>query len=173
MYSKPFPTHIVPSYCLYLFIGDILVVLDSLDPPDSTRLPRLHRWIPSSPCTTLLRRIHHVPRSLIVSVAYSTAPTAQLLLSGTTQRRRICRVLHNFVGLILLYTTAKRDVSSKKNGRRPKEGGRSDWREEHNRVNKRPWQEEGDLFGDLLLHLTRREAHHMWPGWRPTTGRPG
>ena len=24
----------------------------------------------------------------------------------------------------------------------------------------RPWQEGGDLFGDFLVHLTRREAHH-------------
>jgi len=60
----------------------------------------------------------------------------------------------------LLYTTAKREVSSKGNGRRPGEGRRSDWREEPNRVTKRPWQEEGDLFGDLLVDLTRGEAHH-------------
>ena len=38
--------------------------------------------------------------------------------------------------------------------------GRSDWREEHSRVTERPWQEEGDLFGDRLVHLTRGEAHH-------------
>ena len=132
MYSKPFPTliptHLVPSHCLYPFGGDNSVLPDSIDPLDSTRLPRLHRWIPSSPCTT--------------------------------QRRRVRRVLHNFVEFTLLYTTTKREVSSKGNGRRPGEGRRSDWREEHNRVTKRPWQEEGDLFGDLLVHLTRGEAHH-------------
>ena len=114
MYSKPFPTliptHLVPSHCLYPFGGDNSVLPDSIDPLDSTRLPRLHRWIPSSPCTT--------------------------------QRRRVRRVLHNFVEFTLLYTTTKREVSSKG----PGGGGRSDWREEHSRVTKRPWQEEGDLF---------------------------
>jgi len=85
MYSKPFPTHLVPSHCLYPFGGDNSVLLDSIDPLDSTRLPRLHRWIPSSPCTT--------------------------------QRRRVRRVLHNFVEFTLLYTTTKREVSSKGNGR--------------------------------------------------------
>ena len=146
MYSKPFPTHLVPSHCLYPFGGDNSVLLGSIDPLDSTRLPRLHRWIPSSPCTT--------------------------------QRRRVRRVLHNFVEFILLYTTAKREVSSKGNGRRPGEGGRSDWREEHNRVTKRPWQEEGDLFGAFWCTLpegrptTGRPATER-QGWRPTTGRPG
>ena len=123
-----FPTHLVPSHCLYPFGADNLVLLDSIDPLDSTRLLRLHRWIPSSPYTTQLRRVHRVPRSLIESVAYCTAPTAKLHSSDTTQRRRVRRALHNFVEFIFLYTTAKREVSSKGNGRRPGEGGRSDWR---------------------------------------------
>ena len=159
MYSKPFPTHLVLSRCLYPFGGDNSVLLDFIDPLDSTCLPRLHRCMPSLPFTTLLRRVH-VKRSLIEPVAYCTAPTAQLHSSGTTQRRRVCRVLHNFVDFILLYTTAKRKVSSKANGRRPGKGGRSDRKEEHNRVTKRPWQEAGNLFRELLVHLTRREAHH-------------
>ena len=95
---------------------------------DSTPLLRQHRWIPSSLYTTQLPRVHRVPRSLIESVAYCTAPTAQLHSSDTTQRGRVRRVLHNVVEFILLYTTAKREVSSKGNGRRPGEGGRSDWR---------------------------------------------
>ena len=41
MYSKPFPTHLVPSHCLYPFGADISVLLDSIDALDSTRLPRL------------------------------------------------------------------------------------------------------------------------------------
>ena len=116
------PTHLVPSQCLYPFGGDNSVLLDSIDPLDSTRLPRLHRWIPSSPCTTQLRRAHRVTRCLIESVAYCTAPTAQLHSSGTTQGRRVRRELHNFVEFILLYKTAKREVLSKGNGRRPGEG---------------------------------------------------
>ena len=123
MYSKPFPTHLVPGHCLYPFGGDNLVLRDSIDPLDSTRLPKLHRWLPSSPCTTQLRRVRRVPRSLIESVAYCTAPTAPLHSSGSTQRRRVRRVLHNFVEFSLLYTTARREVSSKGNGRRPGEGG--------------------------------------------------
>ena len=84
-----FPTHLVPSHCLFPFGGVNLVLLNSIDPLDSTRLPRLHRWIPSSPYTTQLRRVHRVPRSLIESVAYCTAPTAQLHSFDTTQRRRV------------------------------------------------------------------------------------
>ena len=166
-----FPTHLVPSHCLYPFGGDNSVLLDSIDPLDSTRLPKLHRWIQSSPCTTQLRRVHRVPRSLIESVAYCTAPTAQLHSSDTTQRRRVRRVLHNLVELILLYTTAKREVSSKGNGRRPGEGGRSDWREENGR-------KRGTFLGTFWRTLpegrstTGRPATER-PGWRPTTGRPG
>ena len=109
------------------------MLLDSIDPLDSIRLPRLHRWIPSSPCTTQLRREYRVPRNLIEPVACCTAPTAQFHSSGTTQRGRVRRVLHNFVEFILLYTTAKREVSSKGDGRRPGEGGGSDWRVENGR----------------------------------------
>ena len=112
-----FPTHLVPSHCLYPFGRVNLVLLDSIDPLDSTCLPRLHHWIPCSPYTTQLCRVHRVRRSLIESVAYCTAPTAQLNSSDTTQRRRVRRVLHTLVEFILLYTTAKREVSSKGNGR--------------------------------------------------------
>ena len=41
MYSKPFPTHLVPSHSLYPFGGDISVLVDSIDPLNSSRLPRL------------------------------------------------------------------------------------------------------------------------------------
>ena len=167
----PFPTHLVPSHCLYPFGGDNSVLLDSIDPLDSTRLPRLHRWILSSPCTTQLRRVHRVPRSLIESVAYCTVPTAQLHSSGTTRRRRVRRVLHNFVEFILLYTTAKRKVSSKVNERRPGEGVRSDWRKKNGR-------KRGTFFGTFWRTLpegrpsTWRPATER-PGWRLTTGWPG
>ena len=124
-----FPTHLVPSHCLYPCGADNLVLLDSIDPLDSARLPRLHHWVPSSPYTTQLREVHRVPRSFIESVAYCTAPTAQLHSSDTTQRRRVRRVLHNFVEFIFLYTTSKREVSSKGNGRRTGEGGGIDWKE--------------------------------------------
>ena len=148
-----FPTHLVPSYCLYPFGRANFMLLDSIDPLDSTRLPRLHRWIPYSPYTTQLRRVHRVPRSLTESVAYCTAPTAQLHSSDTTQRRRVRRVLHNFVEFILLYTTEKREVSSKGNGRRPGEEGKCDWRKQNGRKG-------GTFFRDLLVHLTREEALH-------------
>ena len=111
-----FPTHLVPSHCLYPFCGVSLVLLDSIDPLGSTRLSRLHRWIPSSPYTTKLRRVHRVPRSLIECVANCTAATSQLHSSNTTQRRRVRRVLHNFVEFILLYTTPKRQFCQSKTG---------------------------------------------------------
>ena len=117
-----FPTHLVPNHCLYPFGAYNLVLLDSIDPLDSTLLPILHRWIPSSPCTTQLCRVHRVPRSLIVSVAYCTATTAQLNSSDTTQRRRVRRVLHNFVEFISLYTTGRREVSSRGTGSVPGNG---------------------------------------------------
>ena len=123
IFPTHFPTQLVPSHCLYPFGGDNLVLLDSIDPLNSTRLPRIHRWVPFSPYTTQLRRVHRVPLSLIESVAYCTAPIARLHSSDTTQRRRVRRVLHNFVEFILLYTTAKREVSSKGNVGRPGEGG--------------------------------------------------
>ena len=144
-----FPTHLVLSHCLYPFGAGNLVLLDSIDPLEPTRLPRLHCWIPSSPYTTQLRRVHRVPRSLIESVTYCTAPTAQLHSSDTTQRRRVRRV-------IFLYTTAKREVSSKGNGRRPGEGGRCDWRKQNGR-------KRGTFLGTFWYTL---------PEGRPTTGRP-
>ena len=165
-----FPTHLVPSHCLYPFGADNVVLLDSIDPLESTHLPRLHRWIPSSPYTTQLRRVHRVPRSLTESVAYCTAPPAQLHSSDTTQRRRVRRVLHNFVEFILLYTTAKREGSSKGNGRRPGEGGRSDYRKYHGR-------KRGTFLGTFWCNLpegrptTGRPVTER-PGWRPATGRP-
>ena len=55
-------------------------------------------------------------------------------------------------------------LDSKGNGRRPGEGGRSDWREKHNRVTNRPWQEKVDL----LVHLSRGEAHHRKARHRTT-----
>ena len=162
MYSKAFTTpfsypHLVPSHCLYPLGGDNLGLLDSIDPLDSTRLPRLHRWIPSPPYTTQLRGVHPVRRSLIEYVAYCTVPIAQLHLADTTQRRRVRRVLHNFVEFIILYTTAKREVSSKGNGRRPGEGGGGgDWRKENVR-------KKGTVFRNLWVHLTRGKAHHTEP----------
>ena len=117
------PPQLVPSHRLYPFGGVNLVLLDSIDPLDSTVLPRLHRWIQSSPYTTQLRRVHRVPRSLIESVEYCTPPTAQLHLLNTTQRRQVRRVLHNFVEFILLYTTVKRGVCQSETGGVPGRGG--------------------------------------------------
>ena len=42
MYSKLFPTHLVPSHWLYLFGEDNSVLIDSIDPLDPTCIPRLH-----------------------------------------------------------------------------------------------------------------------------------
>ena len=101
---------------------------------------RLHRspGLHSSPSTTSLDTI------FTLYGAASSSP------SCTAQLRRVHLALHD----------SKARGFVKGNGRRPGDGGRSDWREEHNRVTKRPWQEEGDLFGDLLVHLTRGEAHY-------------
>ena len=173
-----FPTYLVPSHCLYPFGGVNLVLLDFIDPLDSTRLPRLHRWIPSSPYTTQLRRVHRVPRSLIEYVAYCTAPTAQLHSSNTTHRRRVRRELHNFVEFILLYTTAKREVSSKGNGGRSGEGG-GEVIGGKNLIGSPNGHgsERGTFLGTFWYTLperrptTERPATER-PGWRPTTGRP-
>ena len=76
MFSKPFPTHFVPSHCLCPFDGDNPVLLDSIDPLDSTRLPGLHRWTPSSPCTTQRRRVRRVLRSFVEYIGYNTATSS-------------------------------------------------------------------------------------------------
>ena len=150
MYSKPFPTliptHLVPSHCLYPFGGDNSVLPYSIHPLDSTRLPRLHRWIPSSPCTT--------------------------------QRRRVRRVLHNFVEFILLYTTAKREASSKGTGGVPGTGGGVIGGKNITGSPNDHGRKRGIFLGTCWCTspegkpTTRRPATER-PGWRPTTGRPG
>ena len=114
--------------------------------------------------------LHSSPWTTSLDTIFALYDAASSSTSGTTQRRRVRRVLHSFVEFILLYTTAKREVSSKGNGRRPGEGWRSDGREEHNRVTKRPWQEEGDLFRDLLRDLLVDLTRRGGPFWGPFGG---
>ena len=98
MYSKHFPTHLVPSHCLYLFGGDKSVLLDLIDPLDSTRLPIKIDY-------NVGYHLHLVQRcfdAYIVFHAASSSPshTAQLLLNSS-----IRRVQHSIIESVVYCTT--------------------------------------------------------------------